>query len=126
MQYFCVIPWLNFPSGLQLIMYHITKDPRYQSNIESFIDGWISGSAVDYTPGGLAYRLEWGSNRYAANVANLALLSAKEGINPAAYSGWAQSQIDYMLGDNPLQISYQVGYPDDNAYFPRQPHHKAA
>ena len=111
---------------LQMILFHVTGDSRYRSNIESFVDGWISGSSVDYTPGGLAYRLEWGSNRYAANAANLALLAAKCGIKSAAYAGWAKTQIDYMLGDNPLQISYQVGYPNDNAYFPRRPHHKAA
>jgi len=39
------------------------------------------------------------------------------------YSTWAQGQIAYMLGNNPLQRSYVCGYGDN---YPINPHHRGA
>ena len=39
------------------------------------------------------------------------------------YSKLASDSIDYILGDNPRQSSYVVGYGENS---PQQPHHRAA
>ena len=93
--------------------------------------------AVQKSPGGQTFRAKWGSNRYAANFAFICLgvgrgpyvllfiplhiQAAKAGIKSAEYKAYAASQINYMLGDNPNNFSYVVGYGDS---FPKQPHHK--
>ena len=47
--------------------------------------------------------------------------AANAGIKTSAYTAYASNQINYMLGDNPNQFSYLIGYGDN---FPKQPHHK--
>ena len=89
---------------------------------------WIStDSSVDNyvykTNLGLAWRSQWGSLRYSANSAFLALLAAKEGINEASYRSYAKSQIDYMLGFGDSPRSFLVGFGRNP---PVRPHHKAA
>ena len=49
--------------------------------------------------------------------------AAKVGIKSAEYEAYAASQINYMLGDNPNNFSYVIGYGDS---FPKQPHHKVS
>ena len=51
----------------------------------------------------------------------LNIQAANAGIKSAEYKAYAASQINYMLGDNPNNFSYVVGYGDA---FPKQPHHK--
>ena len=38
--------------------------------------------------------------------------AAKAGIKSAEYEAYAASQINYMLGDNPNNFSYVIGYGD--------------
>ena len=52
---------------------------------------------------------------------SLHIQAANAGIKSAEYKAYAASQINYMLGDNPNNFSYVVGYGDA---FPKQPHHK--
>ena len=114
---------------------------RYKTDVEAFCD---AAMAVQKSPGGQTFRAKWGSNRYAANFAficlgvggglhwraiyisvllfiSLNIQAANAGIKSAEYKAYAASQIDYMLGDNPNNFSYVVGYGDA---FPKQPHHK--
>ena len=49
--------------------------------------------------------------------------AAKAGIKSGEYEAYAASQINYMLGDNPNNFSYVIGYGDS---FPKQPHHKVS
>ena len=44
-------------------------------------------------------------------------------MTPTGATKLATQSIDYILGDNPRQSSYMVGYGNN---FPRQPHHRAA
>ena len=53
------------------------------------------------------------SNLISANTALLALLAARDGLYSTVYKKWAMSQIDYMLGDNKYNISYEVGFGDN-------------
>jgi endoglucanase len=43
--------------------------------------------------------------------------------SPAQLRRVAKRQVDYILGDNPLRMSYMVGY---GARFPRRIHHRAS
>lgn len=83
------------------------------------------GRRIQTTRGGLAWLDQWGSLRYAANTAILALIAAGISDMPDAgrYRDFAKKQIDYILGDNPTRSSFVVGYGNNS---PRNPHHRAA
>ena len=54
-------------------------------------------------------------------MAFIATMAAKFGIKPDEYKKWAMSQINYLLGDNKLHISYEIGF---GSYYPKRPHHR--
>lgn len=54
-------------------------------------------------------------------MAFVATLAAKYGIHTESYNTWALSQINYLLGDNRLNISYEIGFGNN---FPKRPHHR--
>ncbi|MEO0407219.1 MAG: glycoside hydrolase family 9 protein, partial [Cyanobacteria bacterium P01_A01_bin.135] len=74
--------------------------------------------------GGLAWLTDWGSLRYSSTTAFLAGVYSDTVDDPNGdYSQLAESQVDYLLGDNPQNFSYLVGFGDD---FALQPHHRNA
>ena len=95
------------------------------ADVRSWLDTWVDGgNGVQITDGGLRHISSWGSLRYAANTAMLAGVVADTLIDPdGRYSALAADAVHYMLGDNPRQSSYVVGYGEN---FPKQPHHRAA
>ncbi len=101
----------------------------YTTNSEFWLDYWSvgtdDGQRISYTNGGLAWLAQWGSLRYAANTAMVAMVYVDLlGDKPDnRYTNFAKSQIDYMLGDNPLELSYMCGFGE---LYPVQPHHGAA
>ncbi|GLJ58685.1 hypothetical protein SUGI_1467820 [Cryptomeria japonica] len=111
----------------------------YRSNAERFVCSLLPGSpirSVKTTPGGLLYVRDGANTQYVTSAAFLMarysdLLSAKKGtlscgntlFKPNDVMGFAKLQIDYLLGRNPLGISYMVGY---GSKYPRQPHHRGA
>lgn len=56
------------------------------------------------------------------NMATAALMAADAGVHPHQYRCWAESQINYALGDNPQHRSYVVGFGKNP---PTQPHHRS-
>ena len=67
------------------------------------------------------FHLSWGKF-YSLDQKHIFLQqAANAGIKTAEYRAYASGQIGYMLGDNPKDFSYLVGYGDN---FPKQPHHK--
>ena len=51
---------------VQVLLYHITQKELYKHDLEvTFNDVWLPTGNITYTPKGLAWRLQWGSNRYA-------------------------------------------------------------
>ena len=52
-------------------------------------------------------------------MALIAIMAAQQGIHRHEYETWAESQINYMLGDNGR--SYVVGFGTNP---PTQPHHR--
>lgn len=96
----------------------------FWSQIAKLVDNWMSGQSVTITPGGYAFLNQWGSARYNTATQFAALVYDKHhGDQPSKYSRWAKSQMDYLMGDNPANRCYIVGYSDISAKFP---HHRAA
>nr|XP_054749385.1 uncharacterized protein LOC129254871 [Lytechinus pictus] len=115
--------WDDKKAGLQLMMYQLsdgTSQTQYENAVKTYLDGWMRGGDVTYTPGGLAWRSQWGSLRYSANTAFLASIACRSGLS-SQYCDFAQEQIDYMLGSNGR--SFVVGFGDNP---PDRPHHRAS
>ncbi|ADG73058.1 glycoside hydrolase family 9 [Cellulomonas flavigena DSM 20109] len=96
------------------------------------------GTYVATSPSGWSVISTWGSARYntAAQLQALTYrkyshldwgdpeVNEREGV---ALSQWALSQMNYLMGDNPLHRSYVVGFTaNDDDHHARFPHHRAA
>jgi len=96
----------------------------FWSQIAKTVDNWMDGTTVTITPGGYSFLNQWGSARYNTATQLLALVYDKHhGDKPSKYGEWAKSQMDYIMGDNPISRCYIVGYSDISAKYP---HHRAA
>jgi endoglucanase len=65
------------------------------------------------TPGGFAYLTSWGSARYNTAAQLEALVYRKNfpsDPNSVLYTNWAMGQMNYIMGDNPANWSYIVGF----------------
>ncbi|XP_070565300.1 endoglucanase G-like [Ptychodera flava] len=114
--------WGDKKPGVQLMLYLLTNDEQYLKRYKRYVDCWLTGSRLPYTPKGLVMRNNWGSNRYAANTAAIALIASKYGVEPVdEYVSWAKSQIDYILGDG--GHSFMVGFGENP---PQRPHHRSS
>ncbi|PIA50107.1 hypothetical protein AQUCO_01300683v1 [Aquilegia coerulea] len=91
---------------------------------------------LDYSPGGLLFK-PGGSNmqhttalsflllvyaRYLSHV-NKVIRCGNVVVTPPRLIQFAKGQVDYILGSNPLNMSYMVGYGKN---FPRKLHHRGA
>ncbi len=125
--------WDDKAYGSYVLLSTLTGGTKGKADAERFLDYWTdgyNGERVRYTPGGLAWLDQWGSLRYAANTAFLAFVYsdwlAAQNLDPtraARYRNFAERQINYMLGQNPRNASYVVGF---GANPPRNPHHRGA
>ncbi|MEL7034214.1 MAG: glycoside hydrolase family 9 protein [Cyanobacteria bacterium J06592_8] len=125
--------WDNKSYGSAVLLAQETGRQEYHNDVEEWLDYWSddSGSGIQYTDGGLAWRAEWGSLRIAANTAFVAgvysdyLLeyNLEDAAKAQRYDQLSEQQIDYILGDNPNNFSYMVGFGDN---FPTEPHHRGA
>ncbi|XP_034681436.1 endoglucanase 24-like [Vitis riparia] len=137
--------WDNKHAGLNVLvskeflegnMYSLQS---YKASADSFMCTLIpesSSSHIEYTPGGLIYKPGGSNLQHATSIAFL-LLSyanylARSGqsvncgnisIGPSSLRQQAKRQIDYILGDNPMGMSYMVGYSN---YFPQRIHHRGS
>jgi len=117
--------WDDSSYGAAVLLAEDTGNAKIRSDVEGWLNSWVNGSnGVQKTAGGLRFISQWGSLRYASNTAMLAGVYADSVTDPnGAYSQLATDTIDYILGDNPRNSSYLVGYGDNS---PQQPHHRAA
>ena len=61
--------WDNKVAGAQVLMYEVTEqDPQYKTCVDNFMNALNS---AQYTPEGLIFVDNWGSNRHAGNLAHL-------------------------------------------------------
>jgi hypothetical protein len=98
------------------------------------IEYWSGGSVphqntadttyLAYTPGHFGVISTWGSARYNA-AAQLTALAYAKNKNRPDMATWAKSQMDYIMGNNPMGYSYIVGFPS-LAQSAQHPHHRDA
>ncbi|GCF07540.1 hypothetical protein KDI_11040 [Dictyobacter arantiisoli] len=122
--------WDDVSYGCYVLMAEITGQQQYKDDAQRFLDWWtvgVNGSKVTYSPGGEAFLDQWGSLRYAANTAYLALSYADYlgSTDPlySRYHDFAVKQINYILGANPRNCSYMVGF---GSCYPQTPHSREA
>lgn len=65
----------------------------------------------------------WGASRYNCAWQMYALTYAKYTSGQDKYNEYAQGQMDYLLGNNPANRSYLIGFGDS---YPQHIHHRAA
>ena len=117
--------WDDSSYATAILLAKETGDAAIKKQVEGWLDSWVQGTnGVQITAGGLRWVSQWGSLRYAANTAFLADVYSATVNDPAgAYAKLAQDTLNYILGDNPRQSSYMVGYGN---HFPQQPHSREA
>ncbi len=98
----------------------LTGDETYKGAVEYNLNYWLN--TLETTPGGLKYLHYWGCLRYAAASSMVAAIYYKQNPDPK-YIDMLKTQIDYILGDNPANISYVVGMGNK---WSQHPHHRAA
>ncbi|KAE8735794.1 Endoglucanase 24 [Hibiscus syriacus] len=95
-----------------------------------------SSSHIEYTPGGLIYKPGGSNLQHATTISFILLVHAKyldrtsqtvncgnEFVSPVTLRMQAKKQVDYILGENPMGLSYMVGYGN---YFPQRIHHRGS
>ncbi|TXK36208.1 endoglucanase [Nonomuraea sp. C10] len=123
------IAWDDKSYGAYVLLHKLTGKQKYLDDANRWLDWWtvgVNGSRVAYSPGGQAVLDRWGSLRYAANTAFAALVhsdSITDATRKARYHDFAVRQIGYMLGDNPRNSSYVIGFGNNP---PKNPHHRTA
>ncbi|MEU4567637.1 glycoside hydrolase family 9 protein [Micromonospora sp. NPDC023956] len=123
------IAWDNKQFGAYVLLAALTGKQKYLDDANRWLDYWtvgVNGQRVPYSPGGMAVLDSWGALRYAANTAFVALLHSDkitDTARKARYHDFGVRQINYALGDNPRNSSYQIGF---GANSPRNPHHRTA
>jgi endoglucanase len=121
--------WDDVSNGNMYLMCRLLEDQEACFQVENFMNYWMAngkgtGGNIKKTTGGLSFLTIWGSLRYPTVIGFIGLLYARE-IKPElrqVYGEYAVSQVNYVLGDNPIKTSYLVGY--GNRY-PKKYHHRA-
>jgi len=123
--------WDDKQYGAQLLLARITGQTKFVESTKRNMEYWTTGvtgtgERISYTPGGLAYLDQWGALRYSANQAFLAFVYSDWTSDPVSKSSskaFAEQQLLYMLGDNPRNSSYVIGYGNNS---PEHPHHRTS
>ncbi|CAA7410120.1 unnamed protein product [Spirodela intermedia] len=135
--------WDNKYAGAQVLLAKeyvggATGLARYKSDADSFVCSLMPRSSsrqIRTTPGGLLFTRDNSNIQYVASATFLLSLHARTtssaggvrcgstAITASEISAFAKSQVDYILGKNPLGISYMAGY---GQRYPTQVHHRGA
>ncbi|XP_038716962.1 endoglucanase 10-like [Tripterygium wilfordii] len=143
--WFC---WDNKLAGTQVLLSRLSffdgKDngglAMYKKTAEAVMCGLLPDSATatkSRTDGGLIWVSEWNSLQHPVASAFLAALYSDymltsqtssiscdgETYKPSDLRKFAKSQADYVLGKNPMKMSFLVGYGDK---YPQYVHHRGA
>ncbi|KAL2518804.1 Endoglucanase 8 [Abeliophyllum distichum] len=111
----------------------------FQINADDFVCSVLPGfshSQVQYSPGGLIFKAGGSNMQHVTSLsflllaysnylshANHAVPCGETAATPALLKRLARRQVDYILGDNPLRMSYMVGY---GSRYPQRIHHRAS
>ncbi len=110
----------------------ITNDPFHWWIFRWNLEYWSGvphenggdGAYLAETPAGFSYLNSWGSARYnaAAQFQGMVFKKYAQKDNNI-FDEWMLDQMHYIMGDNPMDRSYIVGYGESYA---EHPHHRAA
>lgn len=109
---------MYLPAALRLAQ--ITDKQIYKDAVQFNFNHWKT--QITTTAGGLKYLSNWGVLRYAAAESMVALVYCKQNPDQSLLD-MAKKQIDYILGDNPANMSYIIGFGSNWCI---HPHHRAA
>lgn len=130
---------INVLLSMEYLMGNLLLE-SYKGHADGFICSLLPETSYpphfQYTPGGLIYKSNASNMQSVTSISFLALAYAKY-LSDASNAVWcgnieatpdrlrtvAKQQIDYILGDNPLNLSYMVGY---GSNFPQRIHHRAS
>ncbi|XP_069191565.1 endoglucanase E-4 [Procambarus clarkii] len=114
--------WDDKTAGVYALYWLLDGSQDYLDHLNRHLN-WLKDSAP-YTPEGLVFLGDWGSNRYAANAAFLSLWAAKYGVDTDLNNEWGARQMDQLLGANTrYNMSFVVGFGDK---YPERPHHRGS
>ncbi|KAL6495742.1 Esterase/lipase/thioesterase [Orobanche gracilis] len=136
--------WDNKHAGINVLLSKevlmggdVDLEPFHENAVD-FICPFLSGNAqVQYSPGGLIFK-DGGSNMQHVTSISFLLLTYSNYLklanhhvacgdtytsSHATLKQLAKRQVDYILGDNPLGMSYMVGY---GPRYPLNIHHRAS
>lgn len=124
--------WDTVWGGVFVELAPITNDPNHWYYARWNLEYWSGVPHEDpndtnflaETPAGFAMLNTWGSARY-NTAAQLQAMVYREYTGRSDFTDWAKTQMDYILGDNPMGYSYEVGYPSPEESV-QHPHHRAA
>ncbi|XP_022157127.1 endoglucanase-like isoform X2 [Momordica charantia] len=137
--------WDNKFAGAQTLLakefYQGKKElSKFKNDAESFICTVMPGSSssrISTTPGGLLFVRDSSNLQYVCS-SSMVLFIYSRLLDKAGVGGvhcgskyfpssqiktFAKSQVDYILGENPLKMSYMVGF---GSKYPLQLHHRAS
>ncbi|KAL5747562.1 hypothetical protein ACOSQ2_024859 [Xanthoceras sorbifolium] len=137
--------WDNKFAGAQMLLakefYGGQKDlSKFKTDMESFVCALMPGSSsvqIKTTPGGLLHIRDSSNLQYVTSSSMVLFLYSKT-LNAAHIGGlqcgsmqfsaaqiraFAKSQVDYILGNNPMKMSYMAGF---GSKYPLHVHHRGA
>ncbi|KAI4313747.1 hypothetical protein L6164_026702 [Bauhinia variegata] len=137
--------WDNKHAGInvliskEVLMGRAEYFESFRHNAEGFICSILPGIShpqVQYSPGGLLFKAGGSNMQHVTSLsflllaysnylshANKVVPCGETTATPALLKRLARQQVDYILGDNPLGMSYMVGY---GARYPQRIHHRAS
>ncbi|XP_056162028.1 endoglucanase 3 isoform X3 [Syzygium oleosum] len=140
-----IFSWDNKLAGARVLLSRVYPAPinknydQFRQQAEDFMCRILPNSpssTTQYTPGGLMFKLSESNLQYVTSITFLLatyskyMASAKHTfscgnmlITPSTLKYLAKKQVDYILGVNPLKMSYMVGY---GTTFPRRIHHRGS
>ncbi len=116
------LEWDNVSVLVYLKLYQITKNNSYLSKVKENLDYYKKD--VKITPGGLRYydSKEGPLLSFNANEAFVTYTYSKI-TGDTSYNSISKSQLEYIFGNNPCNISYMVGFLGCGGNWPQIIHH---
>ncbi len=112
--------WDDVFAGVFVKLAQVSTNVQYANIAKENLAYFMNGAPT--TAAGATFINSWGALRYTAAECMLALVMYKYN-GTVDYLNYAKTQIDYMLGTNPRNSSYVVGFGNN---YPKFPHHRAA
>ncbi|XP_023007593.1 endoglucanase 11-like [Cucurbita maxima] len=136
-------------AGLQILVSMLSVEEQskehksimeaYRAKAEYYLCGCLNKSNstnLKRTPEGLLYTRKWNNLQFVSTAAflltvysdhlqasNQRLTCHQHEVGPQEMLTFAKSQVDYILGDNPMAMSYLVGF---GPRYPQRVHHRGA